>query len=217
MEVLDKVKSLIKEHIVLAISVLICFVLMILGNSISGSAKADYLVVHNQLTNVNNKIINISTKNQEVEYVVKPLENGLDKARWAADDIIITEWIYPAFNFEGATEYNTNRDLYVTRLGSSDDFVINIMPPYISGYTTMNSESSEVNNGNTINMSISSFKSYVDKIDGDNYSYVAVVSCSSTANTGGSGASTVILTYTISGNGSVVKFAAATPSTIKTQ
>ena len=215
MEILNKLKTLLKEHIVLVIAILICIFLGVIGNSINGSAKSDYEAVYAQLTKVNNQITQTSTTNQEVVVVVEELENGLDKSRWAADDIIITEWIYYAFNFDSAEEYNKNRDIYVGRLGASDDFVINIMPPYIPGYTELRSENSEVNDGNSINMHISGFKSYVDKIEDDKYSYVAVVTCESTARDGYTGASNVILTYTIKGDGSVIDFHAATPSVIK--
>lgn len=215
MEVLNKIKSMLKEHLVLVISILICIFLGLVGGSISGSAKKDYNAVYDQLTKVNNQITQTSTTNQEVVYVVESLENGLDKSRWAADDTIITEWIYDAFNFDSASEYNQNREIYVNRLGASDDFVINVMPPYIAGYTELRNENSEVDDGNSINMHITGFKSYVDKIEDDKYSYVAVVTCASTSKSGYTGSSNVILTYTIKGDGSVVNFHASTPSTIK--
>ena len=211
-EVGKATSSFIKDHIVIICAVFFGLILCIIGLSIRGSAVKEYQAVFANLNDVNNRINqdNINT-NQKTEYRATGVIGGLDKNRWAADDTVITEWIYPAFTFESAEEYNEHREIYVARLGTADDFVMEVLPPYIAGYTDIRSEFSTVDDGLGINMKIVDFKSYVDGFKDDVYSYVAVVNCSSTRANGETILSDIILTYSINGKGEVLDFHAATP------
>lgn len=213
-EVKGNVSTFFKQHILIEIALVFCLFLLIVGNSISGSEKKKYDAAFNQLNEVNNRISQDSiTVTQQTNYVAKGLIGGLDKKRWADDDVIITEWIYPAFTFESAEEYNQHREIYVSRLGVADDFVMEVLPPYIAGYSEARSESGTIDDGTSINMKITGFQSYVDGFKDDVYSYVAVVSCSSTLANGQTNTSDIILTYSINGKGEVMNFHAATPFT----
>ena len=212
-----KAGSAVRMHIVCLVCFVLCFVMCVSGAVVRGVAKRAYSSASLRLNNVSNLIEQGSISvGQQVERVVKPLEGGLDKARWASDDAIIAEWIYPAFNFDDADEYNRNREIYVERLGNADDFVREVLPPYIPESSVMKSEQEAINDGKKINLHIANggFKSYVDGFDGDVYSYVAVVTCYSVTTTGYSQQRTqdIILTYSINGKGQVVDFHAATPN-----
>ncbi len=209
---MDKVKAFIKEHFILLLTIVIFLVMWIIGGSIRGSARKDYMAVYNQLSDLKNQIDH-DTINfvQEKTTATVGLLNGLDKERWQEDDVVITEWIYPAFNWDNADEYNTNRALYVERLGGMNDFVIEVMPPYDPEYAAQTTENATVDDGTGVNMHVTNFKSYVDSINDDVYSYVAVVTVTSTNKKGQTTTSDIILTYAINGKGEVRDFHAATP------
>lgn len=215
----EYVKKIIKGHTLLCISFAVCFVMLIgcMIARVSYQSKLDK--ANSTLVNVTNEITKLKTQGQEekIVYVDSKSAKALDKQRWANDDTIINEWIAPAFNFDNADEYNKNREKYISELGTNDDFVKNVLTPYIHGYTDkITNENETISNGSDMNMSITKFKSYVDKVDGDNYSYVAVITCSSTSSGGGSGDSQMILTYTISKDGKISNFCAAPPTSINT-
>lgn len=208
----EKFVEFLKEHAILLFTIFVFLVLFLIGQGFRGSALKEYRNIEAQIVSVKNQIEQDKiTVNQETNYVSRGLVGGLDKNRWASDDVIISEWIYPAFNFSSAQEYNEHRDLFVTRLGQSDDFVQQIMPPFVQGITGVADETSSLDDGSDINMSLTSFKSYVDSVEGDTYSYVAIVKCSSTNARGFAGLSDVILTYSITGDGTVTDFHGATP------
>lgn len=212
-----KTRSVFRAHIVCIVCVTAGIMLSITGLVLNGTARRSYGAVLGQVVSVENLIDQSQISvGQKVERVVKPLEGGLDKSRWASDDAIIAEWIYPAFNFDNADEYNRNREIYVKRLGNADDFVKEVLPPYIPEASAMRNEQEAINDGKKINLHIADggFKSYVDGFEGDVYSYVAVVTCYSVSQTGYSQQRTqdIILTYSINGAGQVVDFHAATPN-----
>lgn len=211
-EVGKAASSFIKDHIVIICAAFFGLILCIVGLNIRGSAVKEYQAVYANLNDVNNRINKDSIDTvQKTEYRATGVVDGLDKKRWASDDTIITEWIYPAFTFDSAEEYNEHREIYVSRLGTADDFVMEVLPPYIAGYTDIRSEFSTVDDGLGINMKILNFTSYVDGFQDDVYSYVAVVNCSSTRANGETVTSDIILTYSINGKGEVLDFHAATP------
>ena len=215
----EHIKKIIKGHTLFCISFAICIVMLLGCTIVRTSYQSELDKVSSTLVNVTNEITKLKTQNQEekIVYVDSASAKALDKQRWANDDTIINEWIAPAFNFDSADEYNANREKYIAELGTDDDFVQNVIPPYIAGYTDkISNENETISNGSDMNMSITKFKSYVDKVDGDNYSYVAVITCSSTSSGGGSGDSQMILTYTISKDGKISNFCAAPPTSINT-
>lgn len=207
-----KIKETFQKHVVLIVAFMCFLVCFIVGSAIKDSASEKYEAMAKQLNDVNNQIesdnINLTQKST---YVSKGIVGGLDKNRWASDDTIITEWIYPAFNFNNDKEYNEHREIYVERLGNSNDFVLEVLPPYIAGYTDARSELATIDDGSSINMKMTKFQSYVDGFKDDVYSYVALVTCSSTSKSGNTNVSDIILTYSINGKGEVLDFFAATP------
>ena len=208
---MDNVKAFVKEHFILLLTIVVFLIAWFIGGLIRGSARKEYMAAYNQVSDLKNQIEHDTiTLMQDKTTVAVGLLEGLDKQRWQEDDIVINEWIYPAFNFDNADEYNANRDIFIDRLGMNDDFVIEVMPPYDSKYALQSSEDMMVDDGTGINMHVTNFVSYVDAINDDVYSYVAVVTVSSTNKKGKTMTSDIILTYSIDGSGSVQDFHAAT-------
>jgi hypothetical protein len=194
---------MIKKHAMLAMCFAVFIVMLIIGRLINNNGLKQYNTALEQLNRVKNETITQTINTEQKQTVnYKQLVGGLDKNRWYNDDVIMSEWIYPAFTFSSVSEYNENRNTYVNRLGLANDFVVNVMPPYTEGLSSVSSD---------INMKIDRFTSYVDGISGDTYSYVAIVVCSSTKKDGSTGTSSVILTYSIDADGNVLNFHAATP------
>ena len=205
-------KSFLKSHFLCILASIFFLTLSIIGIQIRATAKSDYQKVFDQLNELKNQINHDSLDvSLSREYEVTELVGGLDKERWKEDDELILDWVRPAFTFENSEEYNNHREIYVERLGQADDFVMEVMPPYIANYTELENENSEINDGTSINMKVVGLKSFVDSVDGDVYSYVAVLTCASTTRKGETNESNVILTYSIDGSKSIFNFHAATP------
>lgn len=175
-----KIKPFFIKHKIGVFAVVLFFILMIAGNSMSSSAKAMTSSADRLLADIQNQIAQLDSLKHQVTQVIKHLDHGLDAERWQNDDTIAAQWILPAFNFSNADEYMTNRDLYINRLSPDDPFVTTLLAPYVAVFQPQSSESLP-DDGKAISCKVNSFKSYVAAIDEENgiYSYVSVLTCAS--------------------------------------
>lgn len=190
------IKAQIKQHLMLVICVGISLLLIFTGAVMKGGAQSSRNEAYALLTDTQNKL-EIAKQNRIAQKTLVVYEvSGLDVERKKADDEAMLAWISPAFTFKNGDEYNEHREKYVERLGENDEFVVDIMPPYID----MTAEGEQVP---TFNLKIKegSFTSFVAKIDEekDLYEYVTFFTTSSDSATGydGSAGQRVIITYTM--------------------
>lgn len=208
------IKAQIKQHLMLVICVGISLLLIFTGAITKGGAQSSRNEAYALLTDTQNKL-EIAKQNRIAQKTLVVYEvSGLDVERKKADDEAMLAWISPAFTFKNGDEYNEHREKYVERLGENDEFVVNIMPPYIpsnvdaDGYILNPDGTYKYDkNGNKMKVNFNlkikegSFTSFVAKIDEeeDLYEYVTFFTTSSDSAFGyeGSAGQRVIITYTM--------------------
>lgn len=171
------------------------------------------------LSDINNQIASLNVESTKIKNVTKDFlevhPDGLDESRISNDNVIIWEWVRPAFEFNNSTEYNENRNLFVERLGSTHPFVVDVIPPYVA----VSDSKKWDDDGTRIHSSVSQIETYVIDFDKDGtYEYAAILNRSSYKSSGAAdleNTGDVMLTYKIDASGNVVDFNAAMPSTIK--
>ena len=220
MIIVDKIKQIIKNNIALVILIAISGILIMIASGYLESAYNRKAELESELANLSNGLEKLKQDSNKKEVVVIENELGLDLDRVTKDNYAMYDWIEPAFTFSNSDEYNENREIFVERLGRDDQFVKEIMPPFIDGFTAKAVYDDEGNiiesEGRKFNMEIVSdgFKAYVTGIDEktDSYHYLATVTVNSRNMNGYSGyGKTVVLTYTVDKDGNISNFHAATP------
>lgn len=188
--------------------VLITILALTAEKTITSSMISKVDAKNQDITNLENDISRLKNKQRDVQYVTRESKTGLSETRWRNDDQIMYKWISPAFSFNSVDEYNKNRDAFIEKLGPDDPFVLDIMPPYISGVTANVNEKTATDEGDKLNMQMTDFTSYVKSIDEekDIYSYIAFVQTSSSNKNGYTGESIAILSYSIDKDGNVSDF-----------
>ena len=220
------IKPFVIKHKYLLLAILVFLVLLMFGGSVQSTAEEQVASVERQLASINNEIAQYDSQKHEVQYVTKHIDHGLDTARWKSDDNIAAKWIEPAFSWRNSSEYIEHRDLYINRLSATDPFVTSFMAAYVPQYQTQHNENGNIDDGTHISCMVTSFNSYITKIDEDTgvYSYVAVLRCTTSIpveydykgalqgsgnfNTAGV-ENTVILTYDMDASGVLSNFTAA--------
>lgn len=206
---------MVKEKIIEFKSVIITLVigLILIGvTKFVGSTFDSRLEdIKNQLSSVNNQISSINMMSAKEVVVVKPFEGGFSPVQKAKDDEIIYNYILDAFTFSDSYEYNEHRAKYVELLGETNQFVIDILPPYEAVYGEMGWETQgPVDDGTRISSSMKTLHSFVSNIQYDgSYQYFTIVTRNYVSSSGHSEQSNVYLTYTIDSDGNVIDFTSA--------
>lgn len=217
---MNKIKQVLRENIGLLIMIAISAVIFLIATGYLDSAYNKKARLQSEIAELKNQIEHVSSQNDNQSVVIIENELGLDLERKNKDDRTMVEWISPAFTFDNSNEYNANREIFVERLGQDDQFVKEIMPPYIDGITAGAEYDKDGNlissEGAKFNMEIASngFESYVVSVDDKTgvYQYLATLKVTSHNKNGYSGTGkTVVLTYSVDKDGNISDFHAATP------
>lgn len=216
------IKPFAVKHKIILICALAFLVLMIIGGNIHGKANDTVAAAERELADVQNEIAQIDSKKHEIQYETKHIDHGLDTARWKNDDVIAAKWVQPAFTWRNASEYTENRDIYINRLTERNPFVTTFMTAYVPEYQSITSQTGDIDDGTHISSRVTSFNSYVVKIDETSgvYSYLALLRCETTIPSGynytgqlkGQGLqgqaaeNTVIMTYDMTQEGDLQNF-----------
>lgn len=217
---MDKIKQVIKSNIFLIVLIALSGIILLIASGTLDSAYNNKASLESELANLNNEIDKNNQSIASQGTVIIENELGLDLKRVNGDTVKMLEWITPAFTFKNSDEYNANRQIFIERLGENDQFVKEIMPPFIDGFTydAVYDENGKIveSEGRKFNMEIApnGFTAYVIGLDEetDVYSYLATVSINSRNENGYSGyGKKVVLTYKMDKDGNVTDFHAATP------
>lgn len=221
-EGISNIKPFAVKHKAILICAVAFLVLMIVGGNIHGKANDTVAAAERELADVQNEIAQIDSKKHEIQYETKHIDHGLDTARWKNDDVIAAKWVQPAFTWRNASEYTENRDIYINRLTERNPFVTTFMTAYVPEYQSVTSQTGDIDDGTHISSRVTSFNSYVVKIDETTgvYSYLALLRCETTIPAGynytgqlkGQGLqgqaaeNTVIMTYDMTQEGDLQNF-----------
>lgn len=161
-------------------------------------------------TNCNTKLANAKDKvadlqnqldvkrvEQESDTVqLKKETTGLDSARVSEDDKAFEEVIKPVFTWSTGDEYDAARNQMISRLGKDSDFVKTVMPKQ---KTSKDGKYKWVD-VNEANCKFEDMSSYVTKVDGTNYSYLAFITYSVNDSSGNEAKNQCVITYTMDAN-----------------
>ena len=158
-------------------------------SSAEEEAKNEVIDLQNQLD-----VKKVETSNAEVQ--LKKETTGLDMARVVVDDKAFEDVIKPVFTWATGDEYDEARNQMISRLGKDSAFVKEVMP---AQKTSKDGQYKYVD-VKEINCKFEGMESYVTKVDGTLYSYLAFITYSVNDSSGNEAENQCVITYTMDAN-----------------
>lgn len=170
------------------------------SNSKSGAMNDTISELQGQLTTLENEYaLKLSTQTQENERVIK-LVTGVEQERKANDDSKMTSIMYDVVTWSSYAEYCQKRQNFIDTYGEDEPF-LNMFFPAVAVATS--ADGTQYNTIDTLGLRLefSSLNSYIVNINGNKYSYFAIVSV--TADGGTNTKKSFVITYDMDANGTV--------------
>ena len=169
------------------------------SNSKSGAMNDTISELQGQLTTLENEYaLKLSTQTQENERVIK-LVTGVEQERKANDDSKMTSIMYDVVTWSSYAEYCQKRQNFIDTYGEDEPF-LNMFFPAVAVATS--ADGTQYNTIDTLGLRLefSSLNSYIVNINGNKYSYFAIVSVTAD---GGNTKKSFVITYDMDANGTV--------------
>lgn len=184
MNAIDGILDFWDEHKKAVIAVIIMVLCLMISASIANSFVKKRDAAYRSLQDVNNEITQVEDQLKQPVTKYRDLDHGYSAARVAQDTLTLegkgtgvnnsNEWLSAFLTWSSGSEYETNRQWFIEKLGSNNVFVTDIMRSYDS--TNLSLDNSSLIDPDKISCKLSDTKFYVESIDENTgvYNYVIV-------------------------------------------
>ena len=191
-----------KRFIPLVIGVLFVIVGLVVSGNIENKHISEYKELYAQYEQLQS---DIATKKAEVESQsnnITQVVTGLDEQRHNHDDESMVSFFNYVLNWHNFDEFCAARDEVKEKYNPDDEFM-HLFFPDIQTAVSPDGHVYNYIDINNLTMEYSDMQSYIINIDGDEYTYFAIITIQSVTN-GNLGQNTIAMRYTIDADSKIV-------------